>query len=66
LREDGAIGSLAEAAHGGVAVQSDDQAVAVTAGVAKRSHVAEMEEVEATIREDDRAAGSTVLREGSP
>jgi hypothetical protein len=37
----------------------------MVAGVAKRSHVAEMEEIETTVREDDRPARATLFREGS-
>src|SRR5262245_65408367 len=51
-RIDGASGPL-EAAHGGVAVDADDEDVPSTAGRSEEGEVTGVEEVEAPVREDD-------------
>src|SRR4051812_36916487 len=51
-----------EAAHGGVRVEADDQAVAEGARGLERPHVAGVEEVEAAARRDDRAAAGPDAR----
>jgi uncharacterized protein len=54
---DGAAGTL-EFAHGAVAVQSDQEDIALIAGGLEVGHMAGVEDVEATVGDDDGAAGA--------
>ena len=54
---DGATGAL-EFAHGAVAVQADEEDIALIAGGLEVGHMAGVEDIEATVGDDDGAAGA--------